>query len=208
MSTTWTLSGSYSGWQRLRVLTPYDLVSNPANFSLTCGPVVVYDLVAKASLAHWLTGAPSTDIPFNGSDGDSRGFAISRSNFLLNDGSRPSLCLETHPKWVDNGFIQGAFTDIYTSGYTVQASDHISGKVGFGSGGAAGNVTFRIMIRTSSSGNNWIMSLPLAYAQGVKPFDIALNTYVGQKADFILQVDAGATAAQDWAVWQDVKITR
>ncbi len=34
--TTWTLSASYVGWQRVRILTPNARVSNQANFTLAC----------------------------------------------------------------------------------------------------------------------------------------------------------------------------
>ena len=170
--------------------------------------VVVYDLIAKANIAHWEGSPPTVVLSFNGSDVDPNGFVIWRDNFLLNDGSRPARVLETHPKWVANGLIDGAYTDIFNSGYTVQASDRISGKIGFLSGASAGAVTFKVMIRPQGLANTFIVTLPLAYADGVKSFDVSLAGYVGRRADIILEVDAGVSAAQDWAVWQDVKITR
>lgn len=170
--------------------------------------VVVYDLIAKANIAVWQSSPPLTNLSFNGSDVDPNGFVIWRDNFLLNDGSRPARVLETHPKWVANGVIVGTYTDIFYSGYTVQASDHISGKIGFLSGASAGTVTFKVMIRPQGGPNTFILSVPLAYADGVKPFDVSLAGYVGKRSDFFLEVDSGASAGQDWAVWQDVRITR
>jgi hypothetical protein len=208
VTTSWTLSAHTTGWERVHILAPNSTQSNMANFTLNC-PVVVYDLIAKANLANWESGSPVTNLSFGGSDSDPNGFVLWRNNFTLNDGSQPPLVLETHPKWVDSGFISGAFTDIFFSGYSVQASDTISGKVGFISGAGAGNVTFKVMIRPQGGSNTWIVTIPLAYADGVKPFNQPLGAYAGRRADFILEVDANNhLAGQDWAVWQDVKIIR
>jgi hypothetical protein len=63
-------------------------------------------------------------------------------------------------------------------------------------------------VYTDQSGDSGIMTLPLAYADGPKPFDIPLNGYTGRRAYLILEVDAGSTVGQDWTLWQDVKIWR
>jgi hypothetical protein len=36
VTTTWTLSASYAGWEQLHVLTPNDVTSNQARFTLDC----------------------------------------------------------------------------------------------------------------------------------------------------------------------------
>jgi hypothetical protein len=92
----------------------------------------------------------------------------------------------------------------------VQSTDHISGKVGFISGGGAGAVTFRISLQAQGIGEQDIVSIPLAYAEGTRTFDVNFGTppYEGRAVDVCLRVDAGPTAAQDWASWVDVKITR
>lgn len=36
VSDTWSLGANYSGWERLHILTPNDLTSNQASFTLTC----------------------------------------------------------------------------------------------------------------------------------------------------------------------------
>jgi hypothetical protein len=170
--------------------------------------MVVYDLIDKANLASWNSGDPYGSLTFGGPDTNANGFVLWRNSYTLNDGSTPPRVLETHPKWVANGYIQGTFTDIFYSGYTVQSSDRISGKVGFLYGALAGNVTFKVMIRPQGGTNTWIITTPVAYADGVKSFNYALAPYAGKKADFILRVEAGASSSQDWAVWQDVRITR
>jgi hypothetical protein len=36
VNTTWTLSGTYTGWQRLHILTPFDMTSSQMGFSVSC----------------------------------------------------------------------------------------------------------------------------------------------------------------------------
>jgi hypothetical protein len=109
---------------------------------------------------------------------------------------------------VDNGYIAGTYTELYTSGYTVQSGDRFRAVVGLLQNANAGNVTFKVMLRTTSSGNPWIAQVADAYGDGFKTIDVDLSPYAGQKADVILQVDAGANASQDWACWLQAVIYR
>ena len=59
VNNTWTLSGSYSGWERVRILTPNALVSNQAGFALNC-PTVPPDTLP----------APLLYLSFNGNIAD------------------------------------------------------------------------------------------------------------------------------------------
>ena len=94
------------------------------------------------------------------------------------------------------------------STYTVQSSDHFYSKVGFIKGAAAGDVRFRVMIRTDA-GNTWIADVSKVYNGSLTTIDIPLSAYAGHKADFILRVDANNTSAtQDWATWIGTSITR
>ncbi len=83
----------------------------------TPSPTTVYDFVARADHASWSSGTGKTQqhtLPFPGSDVDSRGFALWRTPATMENGSSVSRCLETHPKWVDNGFILGTYTELYS----------------------------------------------------------------------------------------------
>ncbi len=208
-TTTYTLTASGCGGVATSQVT---VTVNPA---LPPPVAVIYDFIAKANFDYsswkWQsTGSlGSFDLPFPGNPADDHGFALWRYGFTLNDGSTPAQVLETHPQWTANGTISRCYGDVFSSGYQVQASDHISGKVGFLSGAGAGNVTFRIRIRPQGLSNNDIVVIHSVYADGVKSFNYALGpTYNGRKADFCLIVEAGGTASQDWAVWQDVRIIR
>jgi hypothetical protein len=146
-------------------------------------------------------------LPFNGDRGDSRGFVVWTNSEILEDGSVPSQALETHPEWIDNGFIQGTYTDIYYSGYVVQSQDIFQATVGFLQGAGAGDATFRVMIR-AASGNTWIGEVTDTYDGTLKTMSISLAPWAGQTADFILEVHAGSTSAQDWATWVEAKVIR
>ena len=131
----WRLSGRDFTVARLRsgaalLLTVALLLSvgpNPFNSAPVRGDEVVYDFVANAASASWSSGAGA--LPFPGSDSDSRGFALIRSGFALEDGSSPSKSLQTHPQWVGNGWIQGRYPSI-----TVPDGAELHLKVGFYSG--------------------------------------------------------------------------
>lgn len=165
----------------------------------------VYDFVAKAPNASWASGGGSLTFP--GPDTDNKGFTLWRNNATLEDDKVYTQVLETHPQWVTGGWIEGAYVDM-ASTYTVQSSDHFYSKVGFIKGAAAGDVRFRVMIRTDA-GNTWIADVSKVYNGSLTTIDIPLSAYAGHKADFILRVDANNTSAtQDWATWIGTSITR
>jgi hypothetical protein len=166
--------------------------------------LTIYDFVAQAATAAWQS---NVNLTFPGIDTDNRGFALWRNNFTLEDNNVYPQVLETHPQWVTGGIMQGAYVAMAGT-YKVEAGDHFLAKVGFIKGASAGNVRFRVMIRTGA-GNFWIADVPKAYSGDLKTIDIPLAAYAGTKPDFILEVDANnPNATQDWAVWADAKIIR
>ncbi|MGB9890734.1 MAG: hypothetical protein ACPLTQ_13875, partial [Anaerolineae bacterium] len=169
-------------------------------------PQVVFDFVDRANNAYWQSGAGV--LPWPGAANDNRGFARWVDNAALEDGSTASRVLETHPQWVAHGYIQGAFTEVYSSGYVVQSGDHFVARVGLLQNAASGNVTFRVMIRPEGGPNTWIGSVSDTYDGSLKTMNIPLSAWAGKRADFILRVDAGSSSGQDWAVWVMARIER
>jgi hypothetical protein len=164
----------------------------------------VYDFVAQAPTASWMS---NVNLTFPGLDTDNRGFALWRTSATLEDDKVYTQVLETHPQWVTGGIMQGAYVQMASS-YIVQANDHFYSQVGFIKGASAGNVRFRVMIRTNA-GNVWIADVAKAYNGALGTIDIPLSAYVGKKADFILEVDANnPNATQDWATWVNASIYR
>ncbi len=168
--------------------------------------VVAYDFVMQAPSASWKAGPPMVTLSWNGGTGDNTGFARWATAGNWETGAAvQDRCLYTHPRWVDNGWIGGTYLAM---DYTVQAGDRFRATVGLLQGANAGNVTFKVMLRTQSSGNIWIAEVNDTYDSAFKTMDVDLSAYAGQRADVILQVDAGASSQQDWACWHTAAIYR
>lgn len=178
--------------------------------TVTMAVAVIYDFVNEASSpstdVRWSSGAGT--LTFGGAIDDPKGFACYRTNITLEDNNIYDKVLETHPQWVDNGYISGAYMELYnTLGYQVKAGDHFYTKCGFIKNATAGKVRFSVMIRLEGS-NAWIAENVKAYDGTIKTVAVDLTPYAGKKADFILKVSAEGSSGQDWAVWYQTRIIR
>jgi hypothetical protein len=158
-----------------------------------------YDFIAQASNASWSSGAGS--LPFPNSDSDSRGFALYRDNWQLEDNSTPSRVLETHPQWVSNGWIMGKYPQL-----TVPDNAELQVMVGFikgatGSDGAIFQVKFEEGQNTQT-----ILSIGASYDGKLDTMTQSLSSLAGRTGRFILYVNAGQNSGQDWAAWAEAKI--
>ncbi len=172
--------------------------------SVNLSSVAIYDFVARASSARWRSGAGI--LPFNGSSADHRGFARWLNNATLENNSKYSKVLETHPQWVNYGYIQGEYS---MTNYVVGKDDYFYAWVGLLKGASAGNVTFRVYIQPVGSPSKPVTSLNDTYDGKVKNIEVNLAAWRGKKIQkFILRVDAGPSASQDWAVWSSAVIYR
>lgn len=176
------------------------------NLEVTFAVEKVYDFVDNASSASWMGYPPSISLTFGVIDNPD-GFACYRTNIKMEDGITYSKVLETHPKWVDTGLIQGAYTSMYSE-YKVKSGEHFFAQVGLLQNANAGNVKFRVMIRLEGGTNIWIAAVNDSYDDTIKTIDVPLQAYVGKKADFVLEVQANGSSAQDWATWVEAKIIR
>jgi len=91
--------------------------------TVSSGKPAKVDLLATGSSAQWHSGAGT--LPWDGNDGDAKGFVKPRSGWLMEDGSAPPF-LETHPQWVANGYTEGTYTV-----RPIIAGDHFRATVGF-----------------------------------------------------------------------------
>lgn len=164
------------------------------NFSVE--PRVAYDFIEKAPTAYWWS-TPGEALPFPGNTNDTRGFACYLTNKKLNDGLTYPRVLETHPKWVDNGYITGKYSAVY-----IPSGAKLRVKVGFVANAAAGKVNFRAHKLSASA--TW--SAVLAYSEGVKEAEVDLSSFAGQTIDFCIGVNAEGSSAQDWAAWVEARI--
>jgi hypothetical protein len=172
-------------------------------------PQTVFDFVEEAPLAGWQSGDPVTALAWNGTTGDAQGFARYATGQLETGGAIQGQCLEMQPRWGANGWVLGYYTDLYNSlHYKVQQGDLFYATVGLLKDANAGSVTFRVILRASSSGEVTIAQVNDTYGDGLKTINVDLSPYAGQNADMVLQVDAGDNSDQDWACWVRAAIFR
>lgn len=191
-------------------ITESDETNNILESSISvASPQVVYDFVGKAPLASWKSGDPEAALTWNGTTGDTQGYARWDTGNLETGNAIQGQCLHTHPKREANGWIAGEYADLYTADrYVVQTGDRFYAIVGLLQDANAGNVTFKVFLRGSSSGTVTLAQVTDAYGDGMKTISVDLSPYAGQGADIVLRVDAGENADQDWACWTRAVIYR
>jgi hypothetical protein len=167
---------------------------------------VVYDFVQKAPEARWSRALTSPgELPWNGSDGDSRGFARHLTNALLESGKSFALVLETHPEWKKAGMIFGTYSNVQ-----IPANAKFTAAVGFlKNATATDGATFEVHVFDQTTGAIRLIASKAARSDGVLDEITAdLGAYAGKTVTFRLQVAAGETARQDWAVWASAAVTQ
>jgi len=168
---------------------------------------ILYNFVDHAGDAsvNWRTGPPGGDISFGGAINDANGFACYRTSIKMENGTTYTKVLETHPKWVNDGWIFGYYYILHE----VKPGEHFFAKVGLIQGASAGNVYFDVIIRPEGGG--WVMleSVTDAYDSSIKTLDITIPaSYFGKKCDFGLRVKANGSSSQDWATWVEARLIR
>ena len=171
-------------------------------------PAVHFDFVDQAPNAAWTAGSPEQSLTWPGFDTDAQGFARWITGELEDGQFATDSCLQTHPLWIAEGWVQGAYTNMLTPGYTVQTGDMFYANIAFLKDAVEGAVTYKVIIQPDGSGPEVIAELAHSYGQGIKTIQADLSSYAGQKASFILKVDAGSSANYDWACWLNAVIYR
>jgi hypothetical protein len=217
-----TYDGTFSDWIYSPLMPHIKVVAEASGIiaeadetnnekSVTMAIVMVYDFVTQASSPSsdvgWVSGAGS--LTFGGALDDPKGFACYRTNITLEDNNNYDKVLETHPQWIDNGYISGSYYELFnTYAYKVKAGEHFYARCGFIKNASAGKVKYSVMIRCEGGPNTWIFEGVKPYDGTVKVINVDLTPYAGKKADFILQVSAEGSSGQDWAVWEQARIIR
>jgi hypothetical protein len=187
-------------WQRSLILA--GLVLGAVS---SLSSAVVYDFVAKAPEAKWARSSTSPEeLPWGGSANDSRGFVRHLTNVALENGKSFAFVLETHPEWKNGGYISGTYSNV-----TVPAGAKFSALVGFlKEATATDGAIFGVSIIDQAGVRHNVVG-KIARADGVlDELTADLGPYAGQIVTFRLQVQAGSTATQDWAVWASAAITQ
>ncbi|UCH51418.1 MAG: hypothetical protein JSV54_01210, partial [Chloroflexota bacterium] len=170
---------------------------------------VLYNFVDNAGSGPtiWKSGLPATNLSFGGSTSDPNGFACYRTSIKMEDGTTYGKILETHPKWVDDGYIYG----YYPIAHLVKPGEHFIAKVGLIQGASVGNVRFEVSYReTGSVGPETLLkALVDTYDGNLKTIDVPMPSgSFGKQVNFYLRVRANGSAGQDWASWVEARIVR
>jgi hypothetical protein len=155
-------------------------------------PIVLVDFIEQAPYATWSNGS---ELLTFGTESD-RGSAIVTGDYFVEDGSVP-IVLNTHPQWIDYGQVSGQFN----LGFVVRRGDRFTAQIGFFMDGLAGDATWDITC-TTASGTSINNQVSKAYSGVLGNLELDLSALEGEMlSTCTLTVYAGATAAQDWAVW-------
>ena len=198
-------NGAYRGYWRIRntsgILIPILGGTQSKSFfvdikvgSISSG----YDFYTRASSAVWISGAGT--LTFGGPDTDANGFAMYKDGSKLEDGTTASKTIETHPQFVDDGFISGRYP-----AYTIVAGEHFTAKIGFlakadGSCGT-GNTKFQLNYKESGGTITSLGEWTESCDGTLKAIDVDLSSLKGKSVEIILEVRANGPSNQDWAVW-------
>ncbi|PWH15324.1 MAG: hypothetical protein DDG60_05885 [Anaerolineae bacterium] len=149
--------------------------------------------------AEWRSGAGSLSCPFN--EGDSRGFALTRS-VRLEDGSTIASAILTSPQNKYDGYIQGTFPT-----FTVQPGDRFQATVGC-EHNANCYVTFRLEYLTAGGAPRIFWKWTEKNEGKTYSVDLDLSPLAGQSLRFVLTTLAAGPATNDRAVWGQPRIVR
>ncbi len=175
-----------------------------AKIDAVAGTTIVYSFVDRVCDAEWRSGAGA--LPCPGTDTDANGFVIVvNPPKFENDVTEDEPALQTHPQWVNDGWIQGRYPAI-----TVQPGDRFQTYIGcrWKSGGSACNVRYQLSYRIGSG--PWVTLGPWTetYDGSWTKLDIDLSAAAGPSVEFLLGVHANGPASQDWALWLNPVIMR
>ncbi len=163
---------------------------------------VVLDFIAQAPNASW--GNASKSLPFPGTDGNVRGFALVRDNPTLETGTPLSgKGLWMVPQQVYNGVIYGVFPAV-----TIQRGDEFRATIGCEQGARGCYARFTLQYLDSRNGLYTLWSFDEHYDGQIFSARVPLNAIAGQTVRFVLKVRAAGPATGDRAVWVNPVIVR
>ncbi len=202
-------SGTYFSYWRLRNASGVNFGVGAGGTSNFFAKIVVsssfataYSFTGNAGSAAWTSGAGA--LPFPGSDGDSRGFALPLGAHTMEDGTASSEGLLTFPQFVTDGFIQGKYP-----AFAVQNGDHFVSNVGCQFHGPSNcYVIFRLAYQIGGGPVTTLKTAAERLDNLVYRMDVDLSALAGQNVNFILRVEAFGSASGDRAVWSFPRVIR
>jgi hypothetical protein len=162
---------------------------------------VALDFAATGEKAAWSSGAGA--LPFPGTDGDAKGFALRVVNQKFESGVVASPAgLLVGPQQVTNGYIQGVYP-----AFTVQSGDKFQTTVGCAEGATSCYVSYSLQyisggtVRTFWTWREKFEGLTYTV-------NLDLSSLAGQNVQFVLYVNAYGSPVGDRALWGNPIILR
>jgi hypothetical protein len=127
-------------------------------------------------------------------------------NEPMEDGSRPSLALFTHPQWALRGYIHAKYIAHWVK---LQRGDRLHIKGGFLQGSADAKATFAVYFRDAHA--NVVTWANVAHAYNGVQFEkvVDLSPWAGQRGYVMLKVFSTQEAKKaDAATWTIARIER
>lgn len=165
---------------------------------------LTYDFNIQAKNATWTGSGEGLEVgvPFDGAEDNPDGVAKLKNDFRLENGKTSGWALVTGPKKTDDGKITGTYP-----AYTVGEKDHFKAKLGFVDNCNAGKVVFRFSIKAGGSITK-LGEWPKTCDGSLLLVDVDLSGYAGQGVQFVLEVLADGSPANDLVVWGSARIER
>lgn len=168
---------------------------------------LLFDFISRASEAEWSSGSgggAGSPLSFGGADDDPNGVAKIKDQVKLETGATSGKILLTFPKHEANGWTSGMYPS-----YAVQRGDRLKGRLGFmmnpGDVCGAGDVTFKILYRegdTTRQLREWSKTCNGRFTS----VDLDISDLRGKTVRFILRVESDGDFADDWAIWNSLRI--
>jgi hypothetical protein len=172
------------------------------NIFVVQSDMVAFDFAANAPYAEWKSGTGA--LPFPGTSGDSRGYALKLDSPQLEDGSTdPQPGLLTVPQNKFDGYIQATYPE-----FLVQQGDRLQAAVNCEYRATGCYVTFRVDYRDAGGAVRTLWQFKEAYEGRVYRANIDLSALAGQNVKFILMVLSTGSAGGDRAIWAAPRILR
>jgi len=161
--------------------------------------VTEYNFFAHANKAAWKSAAGQ--LPFPGSDSDKRGFARTLKNGTIYPDNKAANLLQTHPQWVDRGWIQGRFPMMKLGGNVMFKS---TGALLKGAESSDG-VVMTVLVVSADNKSRRVLRKRITKRQ-YTPLEADLSAWAGKPVHIVLRAQSGQSSNQDWAVWVNPRL--
>ncbi|MBN2419511.1 MAG: hypothetical protein JXL81_09025 [Deltaproteobacteria bacterium] len=162
-------------------------------------PGTIYDMYKNAASASWKSSAGKLNFP--GSTGDKQGFVLTMANGTICPNNKAKNLLETHPQWVEKGSIKGIYPRM------VLGNNFKFKAVGAMLKGAANSDGVIMLVSVLHDNRIHHIVRKRVNCNAYQDLEADLSSWAGKEIQIILEVGAGKTSTQDWAVWVYPRLT-